>query len=35
MPNVFGIAANILIVRYDAHGRDHDRTLGQVMQICH
>ena len=34
LPNVFGIADDILIIRYAADGRDHDRTLRQVMQIC-
>ena len=33
IPNVFGIADEILIVGYDADCRDHDRTLRQVMQI--
>ena len=27
LPNVFGIADDMLIVDYDADGRDHDRTL--------
>ena len=27
LPNVFGIADDILIVEYDAHDRDHDRPL--------
>ena len=31
MPNIFGIGDDILIVRYDAGGRDKDRTLRQVM----
>ena len=35
MINVYGIADSILIVGYDAVGRDHNRTLKQVMQICH
>ena len=33
--NVFGIADDTLIVGNDADGRDQDRTLRQVMQICH
>ena len=27
LPNVFGIADDILILGYDADSRDHDRTL--------
>ena len=34
MPNVFDIADDI-IVWYDADGRNHNRTLRHVMQICH
>ena len=33
-PNVFGIVDDILIVWYDADGRDHNRKLKQVRQIC-
>ena len=29
--NVFGIADNILITRFDAEGRDHDVCLQQVL----
>ena len=29
--NVFGIADDILIVAYDADGRNHDRTLRKEM----
>ena len=35
LPNIFGIADHILIVEYDADGRDHDRTQQWEMQICH
>ena len=35
LPNIFGIADDILIVEYDADGRDHDRSLMKVIQICH
>ena len=35
MSNVFGIADCILIVGHDADGRDHERTLRYVMQMCH
>ena len=31
LPNVFGIADNILIVGYDAEGRDHNTTLREMM----
>ena len=34
-PNVFGIVDDILIVSYDADGRDHNRALRWVMQIYH
>ena len=30
----FGIANDILIVGYDADGRDHYRTLREVIGIC-
>ena len=32
---VFGITDDILIVGYDADGRDLERILRQVMLICH
>ena len=35
LPNVFGVAAYILIVGYDADSTVHDRTLRHVMQIYH
>ena len=35
MPDVFGIAGDILIVGHDGDGRVHDRALRQVIQICH
>ena len=35
LPNVFSIADDILIVGYDDNGRDHNRTLRKVVQICH
>ena len=31
----FGIADDILIVGYDTDGRDHERTMREVMQTCH
>ena len=33
LPNVFGIADDVLILQYDADCRDHN-TLTQVMHIC-
>ena len=35
LPNLYGIADDIVIVEYKPDGRDHDRMLRQVMQICH
>ena len=35
LPNVFGIADNILIVGYNADGKGCDRMLTQVIQIYH
>ena len=34
LPNVFGITDKILVVGYDSNGKDHDKTLWQVLQIC-
>ena len=34
LPNVFGIADDILVNGYDSDGKDHDETLQQVLQIC-
>ena len=34
LPNVFGIADDILVVGYDIDGKDHDEILQQVLQIC-
>ena len=33
LPNVFGIADDILIAGCATEGRDHDKSLKQVMQI--
>ena len=33
LPNVFGIADDILIVGYDDNDRDHDTTLWRVLLI--
>ena len=34
LPNVFGIADDILVVGYDADCEDHDDTLQGVLQRC-
>ena len=34
LPNIFGIADDILIVSYDVDGIDPNKTLKWVMQIC-
>ena len=34
LPNVFGIANDILVVGYDTDGKDQDEMLPQVLQIC-
>ena len=34
IPNVFGIADDILIAGFHADGRDHDASLEQVLQRC-
>ena len=34
MPNVFGIANDILVAGYDADGKDHDETVLRVLQRC-
>ena len=35
LPNVFGIADDILIIGYDGDVKDQDRMLRCAMQICH
>ena len=35
LPNLFSTEDDILIVGYDADGREHDRTVRYVMQIYH
>ena len=32
--NVFGIEDDILVVVYNSNGKEHDDTLGEVLQIC-
>ena len=34
MPNVFGIADNILVIGYDDNGADHDAVVDKVLQRC-
>ena len=34
MPNVFGIADDILIAGFHDLGRDHDATIDKVLRIC-
>ena len=34
IPNVFGIADDILVAGYEADGKDHDKTVGRVLQRC-
>ena len=35
MPNILVTTDDILIVGYDADGKDHDRILRQVIQVGH
>ena len=34
MPNVFGIADDILVIRYDKDGTDHDEAVYKVLKWC-
>ena len=34
MPNVCGIADDILVVGYDTDGKDHDDMVWRVLQRC-
>ena len=34
LPNVSCIADDILVVGYKANGKDHNKTLWRVLQIC-
>ena len=34
MPNVFGIADNILVIGYDKDGADHDEAVYDVLRQC-
>ena len=34
MPNVFGIADDILVIGYDKDGADHDEAVYSVLRQC-
>ena len=34
MPNVFGIANDILVIGYDKDRRDHDEAVYKVLRQC-
>ena len=34
MPNIFGIADDILVIGYDNDGTDHDAMMCKVLQRC-
>ena len=34
MPNMFGIADDILVIGYDNNGTDHDAAVHKVLQRC-
>ena len=34
MPNVFGVEDDILVVKYEADGKNHDETVWWVLQRC-
>ena len=34
LPNVFGIANDILISGFNEQGRDYDETVDKVLKIC-
>ena len=34
MPNIFGIADNILVIGYDEDRADHDATVHKVLRLC-
>ena len=34
IPNVFGIADDILVIGYDKDGTDHDKTVNRVLKQC-
>ena len=34
IPNVFGIADDILVIGYNKDGTDHDETVNRVLKHC-
>ena len=34
MPNVFGIADDILVIGYDKNGADHDEAVYSMLRQC-
>ena len=34
MPNVFGIADDILVIGYDENGTEHDKAVYSVLRRC-
>ena len=34
MPNVFGIADNILVIEYNKNGADHEEAVYSVLRQC-
>ena len=34
MPNVFGIADDILVIGYDEDGADHDKAVYKILKWC-
>ena len=34
MPNIFGIADNILVIGYDKDGADHDKAVYSILRWC-
>ena len=34
MPNIFGIADDILVTGYDRNGANHDAAVHKVLQRC-
>ena len=34
MPNIFGIADDILVIGYDEDGKDHDEAVYNVLRQC-
>ena len=34
IPNAFGIADDVIVAGYETDGRDHDKTVWRLPQIC-